>query len=127
VSPERIQLRRTKGWRKPEGAVSVARPTRWGNPYRVGDDDPWGDPYTAEECVRLFRHSINFWWDPYYAEAVRAELRGKDLACWCPIGAPCHADVLLEIANAVDAAVDDWSARRTQTEARLPLPRKATR
>lgn len=37
TAPKRIQLRRTKGWRMPEGAMSVARPTRWGNPYVVGD------------------------------------------------------------------------------------------
>jgi hypothetical protein len=28
-----------------------------------------------------------------------ADLRGKNLACWCPLDQPCHADVLLEIAN----------------------------
>jgi hypothetical protein len=33
--PERIQLRRTKGWRKPEGAIVVSRPSKWGNPFRV--------------------------------------------------------------------------------------------
>lgn len=33
--PQRIQLRRTKGWRKPEGTVNVARPSRWGNWYVV--------------------------------------------------------------------------------------------
>jgi hypothetical protein len=32
-------------------------------------------------------------------DEIRQELRGKNLACWCPEGSPCHADVLLEIAN----------------------------
>jgi len=98
MSAQRIQIRRTKGWRKPEGAVIVDRRTRWGNPYRVGDTDYWGDEYTVEDCVRLFRYSaVELWID--YVEDVRRELAGKDLACWCSIGAPCHADVLLELAN----------------------------
>ncbi len=35
--PRRIQLRRTKGWRKPPGAVVIPRPTRWGNPYSLAE------------------------------------------------------------------------------------------
>lgn len=103
--PQRIQLRRTKGWRKPDGAVVVARPSAWGNPFKV--DEP-GIP-TAAEAVRRFRE----WLLPYrhgdgleaylVSEAnllaVQAELRGRDLACWCPLDQPCHADVLLELAN----------------------------
>ena len=84
----RIQLRRTKGWRKPPGAVVVARPSRWGNPYRV---EPGR---TAAEAVALYRR----WIEPR-ADAVRAELTGRDLCCWCRLDQPCHADVLLEIAN----------------------------
>ena len=99
--PERIQLRRTKGWRKPDGAVIVDRRSRWGNPYVVGEVNPLTyEERTAEEAVALFRRSVKEWWPPEYAEAVRTELAGKDLACWCPIGAPCHADYLLELANA---------------------------
>ena len=33
-------------------------------------------------------------------DEVRRELSGKNLACWCPLNEPCHADVLLEVANA---------------------------
>jgi Domain of unknown function (DUF4326) len=36
--PERVQQRRTKGWRKPDGAISVARPHKWGNPFEVGEN-----------------------------------------------------------------------------------------
>jgi len=32
-------------------------------------------------------------------EEIRAELAGRDLACWCPVGSPCHGDVLLAVAN----------------------------
>jgi hypothetical protein len=100
VTPQRIQRKRTKGWRMPEGAVYVGRPSRWGNPYLVGEVDPqtW-EERTAEDAVRLFRISVNRWWPKEYAEHIRAELADKDLACWCPLDQPCHADVLLEIAN----------------------------
>lgn len=40
---------------------------------------------------------------PPTAEEIRAHLRGKNLACWCALDAPCHADVLIEIANAPEA------------------------
>ncbi len=111
MMPDRIQLRRTKGWRKPEGAVVVARPTKWGNPYRVGIH---GD---AARCVALYRQAATGLIDntrppvPQVTEVMAMqdhlrthlpELRGKDLACWCPLDAPCHADVLLELANTPD-------------------------
>lgn len=94
--PKRIQRKRTKGWRMPEGAVYVGRPTQWGNPYRSGE-------LSRERCIELYRYEIvqlnggivgfnRFW--------VQQHLRGKDLACWCPLSRPCHADVLLELANA---------------------------
>lgn len=89
-APRRIQLRRTKGWRKPAGAIVVARPTRWGNPFPVAD-------HGASRAVELFREHVTA--DPELLSAVRAELAGKQLCCWCPLDAPCHADVLLELAN----------------------------
>ncbi len=90
---KRIQRQRTKGWRMPEGAVYVGRPTKWGNPFRIEDsDEPTADPRAnailAFECSVTQRHA-----------EIKSELHGKDLACWCPIGQPCHADVLLKIAN----------------------------
>ena len=91
--PKRIQLRRTKGWRLPDNAVVVSRPTKWGNPFRIGVHG------TREECVRQFCKFIIS--DDPKAESLRRalpELRGRDLACWCPPG-PCHADVLIEMAN----------------------------
>lgn len=103
--PQRIQLRRTKGWRKPEGAVVVARPTKWGNPYRVTAGNHCTYPANRADVVRLFRQAVEADRDYgrnicgfHYADL--AELRGKDLACWCPLDQPCHADVLLELANA---------------------------
>lgn len=103
MKPIRIQLSRAKGWRMPENTLSVARTTHWGNPWRVGVDGP------ADKCVALYRLWLSGHirhpmtgagaWSP---ETLRIELGGKNLACWCPVGSPdhpCHADVLLEIAN----------------------------
>ena len=103
VTPHRIQRKRTKGWRMPEGVVYVGRPTKWGNPFRVGE------PYrlttrpdvgrvvgSRQEAVNLFRDIAR---TPEELAEIRAELRGRDLACWCPLDQPCHADVLLELAN----------------------------
>lgn len=117
--PERIQRRRTAGWRTPVGAVYVGRPSRWGNPFPVGEPGP----FSAEDAVRMFRDVVvtgEAWLitgegtkhesrhrftrqlgkPPVpTVEEVRAELGGRDLACWCPVGQACHADVLLELAN----------------------------
>jgi hypothetical protein len=91
--PKRIQLRRTRGWRLPDNAVIISRPTKWGNPFRIGVDG------TREECVRQFGRWI-VGDDPKARDLRRAldELRGKDLACWCPPG-PCHGDMLIAMAN----------------------------
>lgn len=110
--PERIQLRRTKGWRKPEGAIVVARPSRWGNPYRISDyEADWPDADEAERrrmAVSDFRGLIDGRWSEDFiypmVSAIRRELAGHDLACWCPLDQPCHADVLLELANGGDDA-----------------------
>ena len=88
--PERIQLRRSKGWRKPPGAAVVSRPSRWGNPFPVAD-------YGRAEAVRLYRDRLLA--DPALIETARAELAGRDLACWCKLTDLCHADVLLELVN----------------------------
>jgi len=99
--PERVQLSRRRGWRMPANTVKVDRTTRWGNPY-VG-----GSHLTPEQrgyVTGLFNEYLQ---RPEQAEevaAIRAQLRGKNLACWCPLDQPCHADVLLQIANDEDAA-----------------------
>jgi hypothetical protein len=94
MTPGRIQLRRTAGWRKPPDAVLVTRPhSKFANPYRIG----YGAADTAE-AVAMFR--LYLLARPDLVAAARAELRGRILACWCRPGDPCHADVLLEVANA---------------------------
>ena len=88
----RVKQSRTKGWRKPPGAVSVVRGTRWGNPYKVGVQAA-----DNAEAVAMFRTYLAE--HPELVAAARRELRGKTLMCWCALDEPCHADVWLEIAN----------------------------
>lgn len=92
--PERIQLRRTRGWRIPADTVVVSRPSAWGNPFKVSAAR---NAQAAKDDFELFMKNspIGRW----TCKRAKAELRGKNLACWCPPGAPCHGDVLLEIAN----------------------------
>lgn len=94
--PRRLQLRRTKGWRLPPGAVNVARPSAWGNPYRIGDRvEGWGLVKDRADAVALYRERCLVPPDGRGYD----ELKGRSLACWCPLDGPCHADVLLERAN----------------------------
>jgi hypothetical protein len=109
--PRRIQRKRTKGWRMPENAVYVGWPTVWGNPWKTGSSGwvvkPGGfidrnphPPLTREQAVESFRNSAEHYYQDQAALAcLQVELKGKDLTCWCPLDEPCHADVLLEIAN----------------------------
>jgi hypothetical protein len=93
--PKRVQRKRSKGWRMPAGAVYVGRPTIWGNPWRAGRDG------TPVECVAKYRELVaekNIWTEPN-KRSIREHLAGKDLVCWCKPGQPCHADILLELAN----------------------------
>ncbi|HEY6793925.1 MAG TPA: DUF4326 domain-containing protein [Kineosporiaceae bacterium] len=110
MSPQRIQLRRTRSWRLPDGAVVVARPTRWGNPIKVGtpvvdQDTGLAHAITAVEAVATYRAALlsgrlgMYGGAEITADVVRRELAGRDLACWCPLDQACHADVLLELAN----------------------------
>lgn len=104
TKPMRVQLRRTKGWTKPVGAVVVARPSKWGNPFSMLDVACSFPSLTTVQCagfvVNQFRYDLRRQCPEYPSDAeIRAELAGKDLACWCPLDQPCHADVLLEIAN----------------------------
>lgn len=129
LRPHRIQRSRAKGWRMPEGAIYVGRPTMWGNPWIEGR------PGACHVGLRfLLPHSLDatqvvdafaMWLrDGDMPSALRPphmsgrdfgvamgarrdailsalpSLAGRSLACWCPPICPCHADVLLEMANA---------------------------
>lgn len=88
-TPRRIQRQRTKGWRMPDKrqAKYVGRPTMWGNPFKGPD---------AVERYRLALDQLG----QEQLETLLVPLRGLHLICWCPLSRPCHADVLLEYANA---------------------------
>ena len=89
---ERIQRKRTKGWKMPKGVVYVGRPTRWGNPYQTS-------AMTRDEAVRFFRLRWERLGKLSSGQADLALLRGKALACWCRTDQSCHADVLIDLAN----------------------------
>jgi hypothetical protein len=128
TAPQRIQRQRTKGWRMPENTVYVGRPSKWGNPFRAYSEPKYqmvvDDRTSTVKDMVLERPTPENWramttkavelfalhigplglYEIDYSE-IRAELAGKNLACWCPLTdaqgnhVPCHADVLLEIAN----------------------------
>ncbi len=102
----RIRLSRARGWKLPQNAVSVARPTQWGNPFVVGLEGSRAD------CVALHALLLNGLvclsckvsleaqrTARDHAGAYLPSLAGRDLACWCSLDGPCHADTLLIAAN----------------------------
>ena len=96
--PYRIQRKRSSGWRMPENTVYVGRPTKWGNPFAIGKKNPCGT------ITKDHRHAVSLFvgfapQNEKLVTAAKKELRGKNLACWCASDQPCHADVLLKIAN----------------------------
>ncbi|MBO9555577.1 DUF4326 domain-containing protein [Cellulomonas sp.] len=106
-APQRVRMTRQRPWRADyPDAVIVARPSPWGNPARVGDVTPvwrekhgWPFKHTRATAVDAFRLYVDAAPAPF-RRAIREQLAGRDLACWCPLDEPCHADVLLELANA---------------------------
>lgn|GEM_PF-777537 len=116
IRPVRLQLSRRKGFNLQAlslatnglPAVKVTRPGEFGNPFvigepaRIGDDRPVRN---AAEAVALFRAELTLSLEKNdFALDNLLTLRGKNLACWCEIhkngvAVPCHADVLLELAN----------------------------
>jgi hypothetical protein len=94
TAPVRIQRKRTAGWKMPPNTIYVGRPTMWGN-------------FVAKACciedraeaVAAYRGWIDEVASDSWKGRARIDLRGKNLACWCRLDQPCHADVLLELAN----------------------------
>ena len=107
MTPQRVQLSRKKGWRMPPDTISVARPARWGNPFSVLPELAPGTQvgrYVAmpsvEQAVAAYRRWLRE--DPAgqrVAQEAKSALRGHNLACWCRLDGPCHAQVLLELVN----------------------------
>jgi hypothetical protein len=100
---KRIQRQRAKGWRMPAGAIYVGRYGPWGNPFPVGVHLMVVSSRHSvlvpdlETSLALYRAWVT---GPFVPDGFLTPLRGHDLVCWCPLDRPCHADVLLELANA---------------------------
>lgn len=131
--PSRIRRERTRGWRRGD-AVIVDRTSRFGNPFRIVDDlvvrapdgEPWnGRQWTCSTPTAARQHAASLyaaWLDGHGPDtytvrrrvydrrrvlAALPELRGRDLACTCPLPEPgepdhCHGAVLLRLANAAE-------------------------
>lgn len=114
--PKRITLSRQAGFRLGEDAINVARPSKWGNPFKIGDTYSRGDwqfdifcalhpniknlgliTPSREDVVEAFGFYIHE--APALWIAAFEELPGHDLACWCKPDQPCHADLLIELTN----------------------------
>jgi hypothetical protein len=85
MTPIRIQRQRTKGWRMPENTIYVGRGSKWGNPHTFANSGEV-HPATRFACETAPLLDVT-------------PLHGRNLACWCALGDPCHADVLLDLAN----------------------------
>ena len=84
--PVRIQRKRTKGWKMPANTVYVGRGSKWGNPFTFANS---GRVHPALRFACEVAPLLDV-----------SPLRGKNLACWCALDQPCHADAILELANA---------------------------
>lgn len=105
TAPVRIQRRRTKGWRMPTNTKCVGRPYQFGNPFKgpsaAEDYRRWLDGrMRGDEFKRKREQAFVLFCDKANVLRELPKLRGRNLACWCPLDKPCHADILLELANA---------------------------
>ena len=102
TGPRRYQRKRTVGWKMPGNAIYVGRPSEYGNPFRLPQALA-SRRLTSE--VRLAFVDLYAKWlqgEPRLVAKVKAELKGKNLVCWCSLSEACHADVLLSVANTGD-------------------------
>lgn len=118
--PIRIQRKRTKGWRAPDGTVMCTRGTRWGNPFRIGDPMPAAaSACVCHDCTPGYWAPGFVWWgfdwptrrasmtrhDVVGAYAWQLRLRPEGWleplrrapypACWCAIDEACHVDAII--------------------------------
>ena len=126
MNPIRIQRKRTKGWRMPPNTIYVGRPSKWGNPFKVGElyknTAGWvglfgilpakelykiqdsGVLITRELSIDMYTRLMGLRINPdsterdYWIKNLKL-LKDKTLCCWCKENEPCHADILLKLAN----------------------------
>lgn len=159
MTPQRIQRSRAKDWKLPADTVVVTRPGKWGNPFAVEETAggwllkvegkaandakvmdiarKWNEigalghrAASVVVAVEAFRQLHD---NEISRHAIRHALKGRVLACWCSVGTPCHADVLLAIANDeasttyshADGQTTDGNPRLSRTGAAPPAESRA--
>lgn len=90
LEPQRIQRKRVKGWKMPQSTLYVGRGSKWGNTYHINSIT------TREQAIKGYIYSNDY---PIQKDIIKKDLAGKNLACWCRLDQPCHADWLLKVAN----------------------------
>ncbi len=99
AAPHRVQLKRTKGWKMPENTVKIDRTTRWGNPFTPADSGSVANAVSNHAAWMKGELAAPDGTVPPPVDEIRSALRGRHLACWCALDGPCHADLMLRIAN----------------------------
>lgn len=117
MKPQRMQLSRRGGYNLQAESQSlnglpakrVSRPGKWGNPFtieataaRYGLDRDAAQARAVALCAQWLSGTLESSLspgDPPQRDDIRRELAGHNLACWCRPGTPCHADVLIDLAN----------------------------
>ena len=102
--PQRVQLKRSAGWKMPANTVKVDRTTRWGNPFTIAECG--SAAIAVAQHGRWMRGEIGApgGLEPPARDMLRSALAGRNLACWCRLpehaaADDCHAAILLELAN----------------------------
>jgi hypothetical protein len=90
--PRRFRLSRKKGARKPAGAIVISRPSKWGNPHKIGR-------LTREQAIAAYKRDLYAGKLRFTLADVKRELKGRDIACWCRLEDACPGDLLMAIAN----------------------------
>jgi hypothetical protein len=117
MTPQRIQRKRIRGWKMPDNTMYVGRPTKYGNPYRIVKENGIfvvrldGVYFGCSEMKSAAAIMAVNWFIDYLGNMptwIRSEmldeLRGNNLACWCPLDQSCHADILIALANVPEAS-----------------------
>ncbi|WP_439541266.1 DUF4326 domain-containing protein [Hyphomicrobium sp.] len=99
--PRRVQRKIFKGWRLPPDTVYVGRGSKWGNPFPFDHQVYLGKAWARDAYAQWLKTTLK---GMTLLREHLHELRGKNLACWCKAGDPCHADILIALANEVDEA-----------------------
>ena len=98
-APHRVQLKRSKGWRMPDNTLKIDRTTRWGNPFAPADSGSIAAAVANHAAWMRGELAAPDGRSPPGTSEIRTVLGGHHLACWCALDGPCHADLLLQIAN----------------------------